>query len=1108
MLSLIVLHFAAACCAPPLVRWLGPRAFLVLAAAPAAVAAWAVAQYGDVAGGAVPTSNRPWIPGLGVHLAFRCDALALLMLLIVGGVGALVMVYCAGYFGPHEPQSGQFAGTLTAFAGAMTGLVVADDVIVLYVLWELTTIFSFLLIGHAPQRRANRLAALQALIVTTLGGLAMLVGLLMLGHAAGGYRLSALLAHPPVEGPSVSVALVLVLAGALSKSAVWPFSLWLPGAMAAPTPVSAYLHAAAMVKAGIYLVARLAPAFDGDAAWQVTTLALGSATMLLGGWRALRELDLKRLLAYGTVSQLGFLTVLAGTGSRDAALSTAALIWAHALFKAALFLVVGIVDHATGTRRLEELGGLARALPGVCTAAVLAGASMAAVPPLLGFAAKEAALQALLLGGSADQWPLAAVVLGSALTTAYTLRFLWGAFRPRRDRQPDPNRQSRSARWAPPARWNRPGRDSAAASAGEERTVPLPRTRAALFLPVAVCALASLVLGPGAPLIDPLLARYADAFPAPSHPLHLSLWHGFGPAFALSALAWAAGGLLFAVMGPLGRLGERLSTVRGESVFARALWALERLALQATGTVQRGSLPVYVGTALAVLIGAQLAAAAVDPPWPDRLHVRWADSAAQLAVAVLVCGVAVLCVTSRQRMRAVVLAGVTGYGTALLYVMHGAPDLALTQFAVETVSLVVFVLVLRRLPARFADGHRTATPRRIAHLVLGLLAGVFTAGLVYVAGAARAARPAGPGLAAATAHEKVKNVVSTTLVDLRSWDTMGESAVLAVAAVGVTSLVYLRRHAGAAERAPQPAGHPAPTPSAPWDTHPPDGEPARPRRPSPGERQEERRGEPAAGEGKGEGKGEGEEGGGRSGAAEPREARGPGAGRPRRGGPSVWPVLGTRGRFASHRSVTAAPRRTWLTASATLAPERRSVIFEVVARLVFHPILVLSLYLLFTAENMPGGGFTAGLVAGLALAVRYLAGGRYELAAAAPVDAGFLLGLGLLILTGTGLAGLWLGGAVLRSGSHHGELPLIGDYHGASTVLFDTGVYLLVLGVVLDVLRSLGSEVDRRLERELRRRHRKAQAEGAGGATAGGGPGTGPADPEGPRRRPGGGEAV
>ncbi|NGO70390.1 Na+/H+ antiporter subunit A, partial [Streptomyces boncukensis] len=781
MLWLILVHFGAACCAAPLVwRW-GPRAFLALALVPGSAAVWAGVRWTDVTAGHPPTAWWGWIPRFGVGLALRCDALALLMVLIAGGVGALVLVYCAGYFGADERRLGAFAGTLTAFAGAMLGLVLADDLILLYVMWELTTVFSFLLVGHLSERRTNRRAALQALLVTTLGGLAMLVGFLMLGHAAGTYRVSHLVADPPPAGPLLSAALVLVLAGAVTKSAVWPFSFWLPGAMAAPTPVSAYLHAAAMVKAGVYLVARLAPAFAHVVPWRAAVLVLGGATMLLGGWRALRETDLKRLLAFGTVSQLGFLTLLVGDGTRSAALAGAAMILAHALFKAPLFLVVGVVDHATGTRDLRELSGVGRAMPWVGAVAVLAGLSMAGLPPLLGFAAKEAAVQALAEGDAAGAWALAAVVAGSALTTAYTLRFLWGVLL-RKPRLPD--------------------------------TPLIHRPGAALCVPPALCAATALLLGPGASRLDPLLSQYAHTVPAHgAEPVHLALWHGFGLPLGLSALAWAAGALLFLAGRPAARLGAWLARLDGDRVFARTLWSLEWLSLQVTGVVQRGSLRVYLGTALVVLVGCEGAALAVDRPWRQLTEPRWFDSVPQLAVGVGVCAVALLCVAAGERLKAAVLVGVTGYGTGVLYVLHGAPDLALTQFAVETVSLIVFVLVLRRLPVRFPDGRRGLRVRRATQLVFALAAGGLVAGLTYLAAAARPAPPtAGQALGSATAHEGVKNVVATTLVDLRAWDTMGESAVLGVAAIGVTSLVYLRRRARAGVALPQ---RPARTPAAP-----------------------------------------------------------------------------------------------------------------------------------------------------------------------------------------------------------------------------------------------------------------------------------------------------
>ncbi|MFI1016887.1 Na+/H+ antiporter subunit A [Streptomyces sp. NPDC020965] len=966
MAALILCHFLLAACASPLVRRLGTRAFVVLALPPAAALAWACTHWGEAAAGGAESWTLAWLPAYDVWLALRLDALSLLMVLLAAGVGALVLLYCVRYFADDTPLLGRFAGNLLAFAGAMLGLVLADDLVLLYVFWELTTVFSYLLIGHGSERKQSRRSALQALTVTTFGGLAMLVGFLMLGRAAGTYRISALVADPPAPSTTVSVAVVLILLGALSKSAIWPFSVWLPNAMAAPTPVSAYLHAAAMVKAGVYLIARLAPAFADAPPWRPLLLVLGALTMLLGGWRALRLNDLKLVLAYGTVSQLGFLTVLAGAGYRDAALAAAAMILAHALFKAPLFLVTGIVEHAAGTRDLRELSGVGRALPGVAVVAAVAGASMAGLPPLLGFAAKEAAFTALAHGSAADRCTLVALVAGSALTTAYTLRFLWGAFA-RKPGLPD---------------------------------TPVHRVGPAFLGPPALLAAACVVLGPGVGWLNGLLGAYAAAFPAPAYPYRLSLWHGLGVALLLSAAAWTGGLLLFLARGQVVRLSRRVAWPTADRVFGLVLLGLERLALQVTGYFQRGSLPVYLATVLLVLLGGQLAVLAVDRPWRGAAPPRLWDSPVQGAIALLTCVAALLCLQVHRRMKAVVMAGLTGYGTALLFVVHGAPDLALTQFCVETVSLLVFVLVLRRMPVHFRE---TISRRRLMIRVpLALAAATAVSFVLWVVAAARRAPPAGEALVYETAHHGVKDVVATILVEYRAWDTLGESAVLAVAAVGVTSLVYLQRRTDSA-----------------YESSP-----------------------------------------------VPREL----------GGRTAWSF--TSGIVTPLPAPEdTAPERTWLAAGQTLAPEHRSVVFEVVARLVFHPILVLSVYLLFCAENLPGGGFVAGLVAGVAMMARYLAGGRFELGEAAPGHPGLFTGLGLFLSTGVALLGL-IDGTALHAFSYDGRLPVIGAFHLGTPVLFDTGVYLLVLGVVLDIVRALGAKVDRQIEREAAAR--EAAGRGAG----------------------------
>ena len=345
-----------------------------------------------------------------------------------------MLFYCADYFHHHdghtEKRLPSFAAELVAFSGAMFGLVVSDNMLVLYVFWELTTVLSFLLVGHYAERATSRRAATQALLVTTFGGLAMLVGIVVLGNMSGTYLLSELIAAPPT-GLAASVGVVLVLIGALAKSAIVPMHFWLPGAMAAPTPVSAYLHAAAMVKAGVYLVARMSPGFADSPPWRPTVVILGVLTMLLAGWRAVREYDLKLILAFGTVSQLGLITVMVGAGGGDLMLAGLAMLCAHAMFKASLFMVVGVIDHATGTRDIRRLAWLGQRSRPLLIIAVGATASMAALPPFLGFVAKEADFETVAHApslGAAAPYVLAGIVLGSVFTTIYSLRFLVGAF--------------------------------------------------------------------------------------------------------------------------------------------------------------------------------------------------------------------------------------------------------------------------------------------------------------------------------------------------------------------------------------------------------------------------------------------------------------------------------------------------------------------------------------------------------------------------------------------------------------------------------------------------------------------------------------------------------
>jgi multicomponent Na+:H+ antiporter subunit A len=671
------------------------------------------------------------------------------MIVLVSGIGAVILWYCVGYFDADSPQATRTAALLLFFAGAMLGLVLAADLLTLYVFWELTSVASFLLVGQGGAEAAERRAAVQALLVTVFGGLAMLLGFVLLGHAAGTFVIAEILADPP-SGGLVSVALPLILLGAFTKSAQLPFHPWLPAAMVAPTPVSAYLHAASMVKAGVYLVARLAPGFADQVVWWLPVLVFGLGTMLVGGWRALAETDLKRLLAFGTVSQLGFLMVLFGVGSRTAGLAGIAMLLAHGLFKAPLFLTVGTIDHATGTRDLRKLSGLRTALPGTAIAATLAAASMAGLPPLLGFVGKEAAFTAF------EDQPVvfAGLVFGSALTVAYTARFLWGAFLAKPDVEPTPVHHA-------------PGFTLAA--------------------PVWLTAVAGIALGVGYPVVD-LLAEEEYG----SGDYHLALWHGFEPALYGSALAIAGGLLIHRFRVGPARLAHRspLSAQRG---YQHVVDGLTEVAVAVTGRLQVGSLPVYLGVILATVILLPGLATVLFGTWPTDQSVY--DAVLQVPLGLVVVVAALALTRVRRRFTAVLLVGVIGYGVGGLFIVDGAPDLALAQFLVETLSLVVFVFVLRRLPAEFTE-RRTTRRGRIPRLALAVVGGITVAGIAVVLSSARTEPATTSAEFARLAPDEAgaTNVVSAIIVDFRALDTVGEIGVLFIAAAGVASLVLAARY--------------------------------------------------------------------------------------------------------------------------------------------------------------------------------------------------------------------------------------------------------------------------------------------------------------------------
>ncbi len=764
MFFLLVLHLVVGIGIIAGGRALGRQAFLVAAIAPLGTVVWAASKASEVLDERPVTDSFAWVPQLGISIDLRLDAFALVMVALVSGIGLLICIYSLGYFSHDQPGLGRLAGVLTLFAGAMLGVVLSDQLIALFIFWELTSITSYLLIGNGDTNPRARAAALQAIFITGAGGLAMLAGLIIIGQAGGTYRISELLLDPP-SGGAVNAGLVLVLIGAFTKSAQAPFSSWLPAAMVAPTPVSAYLHSATMVKAGVYLVARLAPMFAMTGNWRLLVLAVGATTMLIGGLRALRQHDLKLLLAYGTVSQLGFMMLLFGVGDYHIAEAGVVLILAHGAFKAALFMVVGIVDHETGTRDIRELHGFASATGWrvVKVVAVVSAASMAGIPPLFGFIAKEKALDGYLeygdfAGGTAA---LVVIVLASILTFAYSARFVLGVF----GAFGEPNRAVVSL-------------DAHAPSA--------------LFVgPAVVLSIATVLFGVAPVLVDGLIEGATIALYPGSEPNPVELFAGFNTALLLSAVIVGCGVALTLLRRPVAVVQARASAglravPSSEQGFLAVLRSISVVATRVTATVQNGSLPIYLAIIVLTVTLVPLAAFASEL---DELP-QFVETPAHVAlVAIMVAAGLGACIV-HHRIAAALMLGAVGYAMAGLYVAQGAPDLALTQFSIETLSTVLFVLVLRFLPRSWR--HRApaiAAPMRVA-----VAGAVGVAVFVFALSASNARSDVDePSMSEVMIENslpkgKGSNVVNVILVDFRGWDTMGEITVLLVAAIGAVSL--------------------------------------------------------------------------------------------------------------------------------------------------------------------------------------------------------------------------------------------------------------------------------------------------------------------------------
>ncbi len=752
-LALIVAGLLAPLLEKALGKWLG----VALGAVPLGAFVWLASQVG-----AEPaTYQSEWFSTLGVNLDFHLAGMGHLMALLITGIGFFISLYASGYLGGH-PLRGYFFVYLYSFMGAMLGIVVADNIYLLFVFWELTSITSYLLIGFNHKESISRWKALQALLVTGLGGLALLAGLILLANAMGTARLSEMLAQGVslADHPHYLAVLILVVLGAFTKSAQVPFHFWLPNAMAAPTPVSAFLHSATMVKAGVYLLAILHPLLGGTIAWEALLVGCGMLTMLAGALIGLFQTDLKRILAFTTLSVLGLLTMLLGVGTDLAVKSAVIFLFGHALYKAALFMVAGSIDHETGTREVTAMAGLRRAMPLTAAAGALAALSKGGFPPFFGFLGKEYVYKA----GLGLEW-LQPMVLGSGilanmllLALAFKVGFhpFWGK------QQTAPKAHVHEAPWT------------------------------MLAGPIGL-AIAGLTFGAlptllAAPVIQPAV------FAVAGHPVDfkLALWQGFNVPLLLSAVTVVGGLTIFFLRERIWRQTKAVTDQgwRGfDGVYERCFNAVVAVAKWQTGLLQSGYLRNYLfiilGTAVC-LIGVQLYRVGGLPEIVEVGRVRLHEG---LLIAIMITAT-LGALFSRSLLSTLLCLGVVGLGVALIFALFGAPDLAITQVLVESLTVVLFALVVYKLP-RFKTYSKRATI--IGDGIFAALCGIAVTLLVLKANYIQLSPTISTQLGEwSYPLAKGKNVVNVILVDFRAIDTLGEIAVLAIAALGIASLLRFR----------------------------------------------------------------------------------------------------------------------------------------------------------------------------------------------------------------------------------------------------------------------------------------------------------------------------
>jgi multicomponent K+:H+ antiporter subunit A len=917
----------------------GLVAFLVLALV--------IATYPRVVDGGVLRYKAAWVQQLGLEFTLRMDGLAWVLALLIADIGFLVVLYARYYISPADAVS-RFFSFLLAFMGAMLGIVLSGNLIQLVFFWELTSLFSFLLIGYWYQTAQAREGARMALIITSTGGFCLFAGVLILGHIVGSYDLNRVLASGAAirSHPLYVPALILILIGALTKSAQFPFHFWLPHAMAAPTPVSAYLHSATMVKAGVFLLVRLWPALGGTNEWLWLVGSAGLVTFILGAFFAVFQQDLKGLLAYSTVSHLGLITLLTGLDSPLGQIAAIFHIMNHATFKASLFMAAGIIDHETGTRDIRRLSGLWRYMPITATLAMVAAAAMAGVPLLNGFLSKEMFFAETIEvhdNSFIDQALPYIVTVASMFTVAYSLRFILDVF------------------FGP-------------APEGLPRTPGEPPFL--MRLPTELLVLACLVVGIlPAVTIGPLLATAVRAVLGPVIPPYsLRIWHGFTPELLMSFVAIAGGVATYVLLRSYLRVNDGpplLRHIQGQRIFERVLvtvsWRFARRLERVIGTRRlQPQLRILICAALVIGL-APVFARGIGPQGSARTTF---DVVFAMMWAV---GIAFALAAAYQakfhRLASLVLVGSAGLVTCVSFVWLSAPDLALTQLVVETVTTVLLLLGLRWLPKRvqeFGPAFGRANIirwHRVRDLAIAVGAGACLAALAYAV-MTRAPPNSVASFFIENAYTKGggTNIVNVILVDFRAFDTLGEITVLGIVALTVFAL--LRRFRPAVESIPVP---------------------------------EQQRAQDLFDE-----------------ASE------------------------TRQRGDTVRSAMAIP--------------------ALLMSLLFPIIGILAFYLLLRGHDLPGGGFVAGVTMAVAFIVQYMARGTSWVEARLRVLPVRWMGAGLLVAAGVGAAAWLFNRPFLTSSFSYLEVRWLGAVPLASAMLFDLGVFALVVGATVLILIAIAHQ--------------------------------------------------